>query len=149
MLDLGFGSTKEIVVNGIAITPRDFAVKYIQENLELLAVDEPFGFGGLKVIVKGLKDGKPLTYMYTTVSSETTGESTSIPAAIGAELIAQGKINTRGVIAPELLDPMQVFSALGKRKRLNNDSVSSGLMIERINEAGSREVIKLGNQIKR
>src|SRR5699024_9197621 len=105
MFDLGFGSTKSIDVNGTMITPRDFAVRYLQENPELLSSNNSHGFGGLKVIVKGKKDGENLGMIYTTVSSESTAASVAIPAVVGAELIMNGKVNKAGVIAPECLDP--------------------------------------------
>lgn len=146
-LKLGFHSTETVEINkNIHISPRDFAVKYLQQNPQLLEAENSPGFGGLKVIVKGLKDGQKVSYIYTTMSSESTGESTGIPAAVGAELIAKGKITQRGVIAPEVLDPKLVLSSLGRRKRVNNDIKTSGLMIERINPDGTKEIIR-GNRL--
>src|SRR5690606_17474885 len=146
-LKLGFHSTETVEINkNIHISPRDFAVKYLQQNPQLLEAENSPGFGGLKVIVKGLKDGQKVSYIYTTMSSESTGESTGIPAAVGAELIAKGKITQRGVIAPEVLDPKLVLSSVGRRKRVNNDIKTSGLMIERINPDGTKEIIR-GNRL--
>lgn len=147
LFDLGFGSTKELNINGMQISPRDFAVRYLQENPELLAVNEPNGFGGLKVIVKGKKAGVATSYVYTTISSESTATSVAIPAVVGAELIAEGKVKTFGVIAPEVLNPQDVFEYLGNRKKVSNDSVNSGLIIEKISADGSIETIRKGRPV--
>jgi saccharopine dehydrogenase-like NADP-dependent oxidoreductase len=147
LFDLGFGSTKPININGTNIAPRDFAVRFLQENPKLLAVDESSGYGGLKIIVKGKKDGKKLGFIYTTVSSESTAESVAIPAVVGAELITDGKVNSIGVIAPEVLNPMDVFSYLGNRKKVNEESASSGLIMDMILEDGSIQRIKEGRPL--
>ncbi|WP_313431285.1 saccharopine dehydrogenase family protein [Siminovitchia terrae] len=147
LFDLGFGSTTPINVNGTDITPRDFAVRFLQENPELLAVGESNGLGGLKVIVKGKKEGKDLGFVYTTVSSEPTAASVAIPAVVGAELIKDGKVDSIGVIAPEVLNPMDVFDYLGSRKSVNEASVSSGLIIDMILDDGSIQSIKKGRPL--
>lgn len=149
LFDLGFGSIKEMDFQGVKISPRDFAVKYIQENPEFMEVDGSHGFGGLKVIVKGIKDGAETSYVYTTVTSESTAESVAIPAVAGAKLIVTGKVKNNGVIAPEVLNPMDVFNLIGNRKRSSNvPIVSSGLIIERINSDGSVEIIRKGRTIQ-
>ena len=144
LFDLGFSSTKAICVNGTNISPRDFAVRFLQENPELLAVGETNRFGGLKVIVKGKKEGKDVGFIYTTVSSESTAESVAIPAVVGAELIRDGKVDVVGVIAPEVLNPIDVFAYLGNRKKVSQESASSGLIIEMITADGSTQMIKKG-----
>ncbi|MFA8440141.1 saccharopine dehydrogenase family protein [Pueribacillus sp. YX66] len=148
LIQLGFGSEEPIQIDHkIKISPRDFVVKFLQARPDLLDVDHPFGFGGLKVIVKGKKDGENVSYVYTTASNESTGESTGIPAAVGAELIATEKINKRGVIAPEVLDPKVVLKALGNRKRLNQHVKSTGIIIEKVFADGTIETIKAGRTI--
>lgn len=122
-------------------------MRFLQENPELLPVGESKGFGGLKVVVKGKKDGKNLGFIYTTVSSESTAESVAIPAVVGAELITDGKVDSIGVIAPEVLNPMDVFSYLGNRKKINEESVSSGLIMDMILENGSIQSIKKGRRL--
>lgn len=148
LFTLGFGAKEEMTIKGVNVSPRDFAIQYLQEHPHLLAMDEPFGFGGLKVIVKGMKNGKKVGFVYTTVSSETTAESVAIPAVVGAELITSGSVTTLGVIAPEVLQPSDVFHALGTRKRVGKPAVNSGLMIEMIHEDGSIETIRSGRAIQ-
>lgn len=146
--ELELSSTEPILLDDqTKVVPRDFSVKFLQSNPHLLQIDEPFGYGGLKVIVKGTLDGEKVSLSYTTVSNESTGESTGIPAATGAELIAAGKINKRGVIAPETIDPALILHALGKRKPLNKNVKSTGMIIEKIYEDGAIETIKAGRDI--
>ncbi len=149
LIQLGFGSEERMTIdNQTKVSPRDFIVKYLQANPDLLEIDNPFGFGGLKVIVKGKKDGETVSYVYTTVSNESTGESTGVPAAFGAELIATGQVSEHGVIAPEVLDPTIVLRALGNRKQLNKSVNSTGIIIEKVLADGSVETIKAGRSIK-
>ncbi|HZW67966.1 MAG TPA: saccharopine dehydrogenase NADP-binding domain-containing protein [Pseudogracilibacillus sp.] len=144
--DLGLGSTEKININNIEISPRDFAVRYLQEHPHLLE-GESHGFGGLRVIVRGKKDGANLGFMYTTVSSESTSESVAIPAVVGAELIAFGKVKQKGVIAPELLNPMDVFGAMGDRKKIDSNAVNSGLIIDVILPDGTIQSVRKGKDV--
>lgn len=147
LFDLGFGSTVPIDINGTSISPRDFAVRFLQENPHLLAVGESKGFGGLKVIVKGKKDGKNVGFVYTTVSSDSTAESVAIPAVVGAELITSGKVDQAGVLAPEVLNPEDVFGNLANRKKVNEASIGTGLIMDMILEDGSVLSVKKGRSI--
>lgn len=144
--DLGLGSTEKITINDVEISPRDFAVRYLQENPHLIEGDT-HGFGGLRVIVKGKKDGADLGFMYTTVSSESTAESVAIPAVVGAELITFGKVKQKGVIAPEVLEPMEVFGAMGDRKTIDSDAVNSGLIIDVILPDGTIQSVRKGRDV--
>lgn len=144
--DLGLGSTEKININGVEVSPRDFAVRYLQENPHLIE-GESHGFGGLRVIVKGKKDGADLSFMYTTVSSESTAESVAIPAVVGAELITFGKVKQKGVIAPEVLNPMDVFGAMGERKSIDSDAVNSGLIIDVILPDGTIQSVRKGKDV--
>lgn len=149
LLNLGFDSTVPIHFDeNVTLSARDFIVRYLQHNPDLLSSEESLGYGGLKVIVKGVKNGESVAYVYTTMSNETTGESTGVPAAIGAELLAKGEIPLKGVIAPELIEPAVFFGAMSKRKRVNNNVKGTGLMIEKILEDGSIEVIR-GNRLEK
>lgn len=102
--ELGLGSTQSIDMNGLSIAALDFSVGFLQENKSLMPIHKSQGFGGLKVIVKGEKDGIDLSIMYTTVSASSTAASVAIPAVVAAELIPSGKVTNLGLIAPELLN---------------------------------------------
>ena len=66
---------------------------------------------GYRVDVWGEKDGREAHHWYTGV--DRMKRVTSIPAALGAVMLAQGEIEERGVFAPEaLLDPDTMLSRL-------------------------------------
>lgn len=66
---------------------------------------------GYRVDVWGEKDGQQVRHWYTGV--DRMKRITSIPAAVGAVMLASGEIEQRGVFAPEaLLDPDTVLSRL-------------------------------------
>jgi len=72
-------------------------------------------FSGARVDVIGRKDGQSHTLTYVTIDK--MGRLTGIPAAIGALMLAQGKITERGVFAPEgLIEPQPFFAELAKRE---------------------------------
>jgi saccharopine dehydrogenase (NAD+, L-lysine-forming) len=67
--------------------------------------------GCLKIVVKGYKDGSKNTYIFSMSSrGQGMGEGTGIPAAIGAILMATGKIKEKGVLPPEAcVNPMDLL----------------------------------------
>lgn len=62
----------------------------------------------LLVRVKGRKAGKPIMLSYHYCSHKKT--STPFVVTLGARMLARGEIKTKGVIAPEALDPMLFIS---------------------------------------
>lgn len=101
-------------VRGQPVVPYDFAVAYILEQRERILADTDFGSqrGSVQVVVRGKKDGKPLTYKFHMSSEDQAlGEGTGIPAALGAIVMHQGKITRRGVFPPEAgVNPMDFLS---------------------------------------
>lgn len=148
LLELGFASDDQLAFDqGVSLSPRDFTVQFLQEYFkENKQLSD--GFGGLQVIVKGKKDNEQVTLTYTTVSNESTGASTGVPAATAAELIANGTITNRGVIAPEVLDPMQFLQAMASRKALNEDVKRTGVIVEQTFADGRVEVLQEGKEIE-
>jgi lysine 6-dehydrogenase len=76
---------------------------------------EPMGAGpsvsGLKVIVKGERKGKRVTYMADMVGE--MGAGTGLPASIAVWMLVAGEIDVRGLVAPEgCIDPEKFLSAL-------------------------------------
>lgn len=145
--ELGLGSEEPLHINGVSITPRDFAVRFLQNNESLMPIHKSHGFGGLKVIVKGKKDGSDLGIMYTTVSSSSTAASVAIPAVVGAEMIAFGKMTKAGVIAPEVLDPKEVFTRMGDRKQVAEGAQELGLIVDLIHADGTIQSIRKGQSL--
>lgn len=69
---------------------------------------------GLRVDVRGRRDGEGWTYSFTT--ADKMGRLTGIPAAIGAVMLARGEIEPRGVLAPEgCIEPEPFLAELSKR----------------------------------
>jgi saccharopine dehydrogenase-like NADP-dependent oxidoreductase len=79
-----------------------------------------FATGGVaassaRVDIQGTYDGKRVHWVYATPSLE-MGVLTGYPAAITAQLFAQGKLNMVGVIPPEAIpDPAPFFKEMKKR----------------------------------
>jgi len=68
--------------------------------------------GGLHASASGKKGGKRVRYGYGCLGEPPKGMagSTSVPLVIGAELILEGEIEQRGVVAPEAcIDPLPFF----------------------------------------
>jgi len=68
--------------------------------------------GGLHASASGKKGGKRVRYRYGCQGEPPKGMagSTSVPLVIGAELILEGEIEQRGVVAPEAcVDPLPFF----------------------------------------
>ncbi len=66
-------------------------------------------------VAKGTRDGKPTTVGITVLAmpSGGMGGSTGVPLAVALSLFADGKIDRRGVSAPEsVIDPDTFFDAL-------------------------------------
>lgn len=130
LVAFGFSSTKPLEVKGVSITPRDFTLKLLSAILdfappETLArivedVRETGAVGGLRVDVKGEKDGNPTRLIYrfgvTRPEMVSMGGSTGIPLSIGAQMLARGEIKAKGVFAPEgCVDPEAFLDQLKKR----------------------------------
>jgi len=95
--DTGLLSTEPIEVKGNKIVPYDVALKLWQKIPE--GRDNGPQSSGLKVIVKGEKDGKKVTYTADMVGRMAPG--TGLPAAIAAMMMADGLVTVKGVVAPE------------------------------------------------
>ncbi|MCR4407084.1 MAG: saccharopine dehydrogenase NADP-binding domain-containing protein [Anaerolineae bacterium] len=71
-------------------------------------------FSGARVDVVGRKNGEPRTISYAV--TDKMGRLTGVPVSIGALMLAQGTISTKGVVAPEgCIEPESFFAELAKR----------------------------------
>lgn len=146
MVRLGITDETPIQVQGRDIVPLEFAVSFILSRRQALmreaGLTKPLGC--LKIVVKGQKEGKMSTYVFSMSSkAEGMGEGTGIPAALGAILMERGRIKKRGVNPPEnCVDPLdfvelaQASVELGKKKGLP-------IVVEHIDSAGKAETIGL------
>lgn len=93
----GFLSKEPVEVKGVKVVPYDLTLRMwnkIPENR-----DKGPQASGMKVIVKGERGGKKVSYTADIVGRTAAG--TGLPAAIAALMIHAGKVKAKGVVAPE------------------------------------------------
>jgi lysine 6-dehydrogenase len=110
--DTGFLGREPVEVRGVKVTPYDLTLRLwdtIPENRD----KGPFA-SGLKVIVKGERKGKQVTYTADIVGRMAPG--TGLPASIAALMLDAGDVTVKGVVAPEgCIDPDKFLAELLKR----------------------------------
>ncbi|HDZ23785.1 MAG: saccharopine dehydrogenase [Thermoplasmata archaeon] len=110
--DTGFLSKEPKEINGTTIIPYDVTLKLWEKIPE--GRDKGPQASGLKVIVKGERDGKKVTYTADMVGRMAPG--TGIPASIAALMMNEGSVTEKGVVAPEgCIDPDKFLGAFLKR----------------------------------
>jgi lysine 6-dehydrogenase len=108
----GLLGTDPIDIKGTKVTPYDLALKL----WETIPKDRDNGpqSSGLKVIVKGEKGGKNITYTADMVGRMAPG--TGLPASIASLMMMAGDVTIKGVVAPEgCIDPDKFLGAFLKR----------------------------------
>ncbi|MCF8075380.1 MAG: saccharopine dehydrogenase NADP-binding domain-containing protein [Desulfotignum sp.] len=101
-----------IDIKGTKVTPYDLALKLWETIPE--GRDNGPQSSGLKVIVKGEKDGKKITYTADMVGRMAPG--TGLPASIASLMMDAGDVTIKGVLAPEgCIDPDKFLGAFLKR----------------------------------
>jgi saccharopine dehydrogenase (NAD+, L-lysine-forming) len=83
--------------SGIPVDPMDFAAALFRRKCKAIR-GVPLE-GALRVEVRGRRSGKPRRVIFS--SSGRIGLGTGIPAAVGAAMLSQGRIDGVGVLAPE------------------------------------------------
>lgn len=110
--ETGFLSKEPVEVKGTKVTPYDLTLQLwgaIPNNRD----KGPFS-SGLKVIVKGEKKGKQVTYTADIAGRMAPG--TGLPASIAALMLNAGDVTVKGVVAPEgCIDPGKFLAALVQR----------------------------------
>jgi lysine 6-dehydrogenase len=123
MLESGLYSEEKIVVKGVETT----ALELMHEILLQLPESKqtPLWAYGLLVEVFGKKDGREFKYTYWNrhpPQEEWGGpaayyKNIAIPLSIGAQMIARGDVQVRGVVPPETaIEPQIFFDELRKRR---------------------------------
>lgn len=122
LLESGFLSHREIDFYGKKVTPIQVTHDFL---LKLPESEESGSWAyGLVVEVKGVEKGKQVTYRYANThpgpgvwgNKAAYYKNVGIPLAVGAEMLARGQVEKKGVAAPELaLDPSVFFSQLSRR----------------------------------
>jgi len=108
----GLLSTEPMDIKGTKVTPYDIALKLWKTIPE--GRDNGPQSSGLKVIVKGEKDGKKITYTADMVGRMAPG--TGLPASIASLMMDAGDVTVKGVVAPEgCIDPAKFIGTFLKR----------------------------------
>jgi saccharopine dehydrogenase (NAD+, L-lysine-forming) len=110
--DTGFLGLAPVDLKGTKITPYDLALK-MWETIPQGRDNGPQS-SGLKVIVKGERDGKGVVYTADMVGRMAPG--TGLPASIASLMMDAGDVTVKGVVAPEgCIDPDTFLAAFLKR----------------------------------
>jgi lysine 6-dehydrogenase len=110
--ETGFLGTTPIEIRGTKVAPYDLTLQL----WDAIPNDRDKGplASGLKVIVKGERIGKQVTYTADIVGRMAPG--TGLPASIAALMMFAGDVQVKGVVAPEgCIDPEKFLSELLKR----------------------------------
>jgi lysine 6-dehydrogenase len=108
----GFLSTEPLEVRGTKVTPYDLTLK-LWDTIPKSRDNGPAA-SGLKVIVKGERQGKRVTYTADIVGRMAPG--TGLPASIAALMMDAGDVTVKGVVAPEgCIDPEKFLAGLLQR----------------------------------
>ncbi len=108
----GLLSTEPLDIKGAKVTPYDIALKLWETIPE--GRDNGPQSSGLKVIVKGKRDGKKVTYTADMAGRMAPG--TGLPASIASLMMDAGDVTVKGVVAPEgCIDPDKFLGAFLKR----------------------------------
>jgi lysine 6-dehydrogenase len=108
----GFLSTEPLEVSGTKVTPYDLTLK-LWDTIPKSRDNGPAA-SGLKVIVKGERQGKRVTYTADIVGRMAPG--TGLPASIAALMMDAGDVTVKGVVAPEgCIDPEKFLAGLLQR----------------------------------
>ncbi|HOD75928.1 MAG TPA: saccharopine dehydrogenase C-terminal domain-containing protein, partial [Syntrophorhabdaceae bacterium] len=109
---MGLLGSEPVEVRGGKVVPYDLALRL----WDTIPKDRDNGpqASGLKVIVKGERQGKQVTYTADIVGRMAPG--TGLPASIAALMMDAGEVTVKGVVAPEgCIDPDRFLAELLKR----------------------------------
>jgi saccharopine dehydrogenase-like NADP-dependent oxidoreductase len=110
--ETGLLSKEPIDVKGEKVVPYDLTLKLWEEIPKNR--DNGPAASGLKVIVKGARKGKLVTYTADIVGRMAPG--TGLPASIAALMMDTGEVTVKGVVAPEgCINPDKFLAELLKR----------------------------------
>jgi lysine 6-dehydrogenase len=122
----GFLGREPINIRGTNVTPYDLALKLWETIPE--GRDKGPQASGLKVIVRGERDGKKITYTADMVGRMAPG--TGLPASIAALMMDSGDVTEKGVVAPEgCIDPDKFLTAfLNRGARIHQTEKISSML---------------------
>lgn len=122
----GFLGTDPIDLKDTKVIPYDLTLKMWESIPE--GRDNGPQSSGLKVIVKGEKDGKKITYTADMAGRMAPG--TGLPAAMAALMFVDGDVTEKGVVAPEgCIDPEIFIKAfIGKGAKIHQSKKIESIM---------------------
>lgn len=124
LVDIGLTSEETIDFKGEQVAPLDFLLNLFTAKLAEAkpATDsEEKSVSAAQIEVLGSKNGKDASYTFTKSAYSTMDTGTSIPAAVVAEMLLKGEIETKGVLAPEQLDAKRVMHGLREAGHLTTE----------------------------
>ncbi len=125
--DAGLLGQEPIDIKGTEVTPYDVALKLWETIPE--GRDNGPQSSGLKVIVKGERAGKKVTFTADMVGRMAPG--TGLPASIAALMMDAGDVTEKGVVAPEgCIDPEKFLGAFLKRGARIHQTETISSMLE-------------------
>jgi saccharopine dehydrogenase-like NADP-dependent oxidoreductase len=146
MVRLGITDEKPVEIQGQKVVPLEFAVAFILAQRKRLMKEAGIAgpMGCLKIVVKGHKGGEKNTYTFSMSSrGQGMGEGTGIPAAIGAMIMAAGKIKEKGVLPPEAcVNPMDLLE-LAKTRVKTVGGRGFPIVIEHLDKDGKSQTVNL------
>jgi len=147
---LGLTDKTPLDINGINITPYDFAASFLIRERERILRETGFGSqkGCTSTVVTGKKNGRRQELRFHLASdSQALGEGTGIPAAAGAILLQQGKIARKGIFPPEgginPLDFISLIPVILEKNRSADPTRNAQLLIDIIDENGKKTTMDM------
>ena len=145
---IGLHTRTPLAVGDTEVVPQEVAIAFLIKRRDEILEELDFGSqrGCTRVKVSGLRHGKPRAYVFSMASTDQAlGEGTGIPAAMGAILMLQGKVQGKGLMPPEAcIDPIEfmalvqpVFSVSQKGRSFD------GFLVEKVDENGRVEKVDL------
>ncbi len=108
LIQAGFLNDDKIMVDGSAISRKDFTCKVLFDQWRLNPDDEEFTL--MQIVIKGKKDGKQMEVEYFLYDEydkknriSSMSRTTAFTATAVAELVLNKKINAKGIIPPEIV----------------------------------------------
>ncbi len=147
---LGMADKTPLDIDGVGISPYDFATAFLIRERERILRETDFGSqkGCTSTVVYGSKDGRRQELRFHLASaSQALGEGTGIPAAAGAILLQQGKITRKGIFPPEAgvnpLDFISLIPGILERDSAADPSRGAQLLIDIIEENGEKTTMDM------
>jgi lysine 6-dehydrogenase len=127
LLDLGFADETKVPVGDMQVAPREMLASLLLQRLPINEKDVVL----IKVLSRGLKNGKNLSLGYTIIDyyDEKNGitammRTTAYPISITAQMIERNVIKKRGAFcSEEIVPPKPFFEELKKRNIIINKKI--------------------------